>query len=133
MSTPNHDSAEGFPTEEQLLKLLHRLEQFWKKRRPNLAEDLAQVGLIQIWLKGVSGWQGKNGANLLTYQQSIGKNKGYDYLREELRNERNMRLGGEFLNRAEIRMLRNPWRYEDALIALLTLLDDYDSEDGDQY
>jgi DNA-directed RNA polymerase specialized sigma24 family protein len=119
MSLPRDDSARGYCSDEELEEYRRRLIRYWKKRCPHLAEDLADLGVIQIWLIGVSGWRGKNKAKPSTYLQSVGLKKGIDGLRKELRNQRDIEIGGQFLTNANIRMLQNPRRYEEAIISII--------------
>ena len=126
MSLPRHDSARGRWSDEEIDEYRRRLVRYWMKCCPSHAEDLAQEGVLQILSIEVSAWQGR--AKLSTYLQRVGIFKGIDSLRRELRRERNAKLGGECLTRANGRMTQNPGRFENAMIAFL----DAHKDDDDQ-
>ena len=75
-------------SDEDMKYLLEKLTKHWiRKNQRQIAEDLAQAGVIHAWLKQ-GKYEGKNGARLRTFCFKVGLNAGRSILRTLLRRER---------------------------------------------
>jgi len=92
-------------TEKELVDLRRVFVRYWNKnKRWNLADDLAQIGLVQCWLKS-DKYKAKKGkkngrpASRKTFLVRVGINKGKSYLRTV---DRRAKKDQELIEKAEI-------------------------------
>lgn len=89
--TLQHEQEDLVPatvSQEELLQIYQTLFNYWISRGLfDLAEDLAQEGVLKCQ-QNAGKWKASNKASLKTFLVTVGKNRGIDYLRKELRQEK---------------------------------------------